>query len=53
LRRTEVKKELKKTKKGVLNIQLLVVKLPPRSSSSECAEGKVYNENIQFVQTII
>jgi len=38
----------------VLNIQLLVVWSPLHSSSSlECAKRKVYNEKIQFAQTII
>jgi hypothetical protein len=38
----------------MLNIQPLVIKLSLHSSSSsECVEGKAYNENIQFVQTII
>jgi hypothetical protein len=33
----------------MLNIQPLVVRLSPySSSSSECAEGKVYKEKIQF-----
>jgi hypothetical protein len=54
-RRTKVEEELRKVeRKGVLNIQLLVIRSPPRSSSSwECVEGKVYNEKIQFVQMII
>ncbi len=37
----------------MLNIQPLVVRLPSHSSSSKCAEGKVYNVKISFVQTII
>jgi len=38
----------------VLNIQPLVVRLSSHSSSSsECAEGKLYNVKILFVQTII
>jgi hypothetical protein len=38
----------------MLNIQLLVVRLLLHSSSSlECAEGKMYNVKIYFVQTII
>jgi hypothetical protein len=46
---------LKRVKcEGVLNIQLLVVRsLPHSSSSSECVEGKVYNEKMQFAQMII
>jgi len=42
------KKELQKGKhEGMLNIQLLVIKLSPHSSSSsKCAQGKVYNEKI-------
>jgi hypothetical protein len=54
-RRTEVEEELRKVeRKGVLNIQLLVIRSPPHSSSSwECVEGKVYNEKIKFVQMII
>jgi hypothetical protein len=44
----------KRKKKGVLNIQLLAIRSPPHSSSSsECEEGKMYNEKMQFVQTII
>jgi hypothetical protein len=38
----------------VLSIQPLTISLPPHSSSfSKCVEGKVYNEKIQFAQTII
>ncbi len=38
----------------MLNIQSLVVRSPPHSSlSSKCAEGKLYNEKMQFAQTII
>ncbi len=38
----------------MLNIQLMVVRSPPHSSSfSECAKKKAYNQKIQFVQTII
>jgi hypothetical protein len=45
LKRTKVEKELKKIKRGVLNIELLAVKLSLHSSSfSKCAKGKVYNE---------
>jgi hypothetical protein len=47
LRRTKVEKELKKTHKGVLSIQLLVIKLSSHSSSSsKHAKGKAYNEKI-------
>jgi len=47
LKRTEIKEELIRAKKGVLNIQTLVVKLMSHSSSSsKCAKGKVYNEKI-------
>jgi hypothetical protein len=38
----------------MLNIQPLVIRSSPHSSSFlECAEGKAYNEKIQFAQTII
>jgi len=55
LRRTKVEKELRiAIQKGMLNIQPLASRLPPHSSSSsECVEGKAYNEKIQFAQTII
>jgi hypothetical protein len=55
LRRIELKEELKKVEReGMLNIQSLVVRsLSHSSSSSECVEGKMYNEKMQFVQTII
>jgi hypothetical protein len=54
LRRIEVEEELRIIKKGVLNIQLLVIRLLPHSSSfSECAKGKAYNEKIYFAQMII
>jgi len=47
LKRTEVKEELRRVKReGVLNTQLLVVRLSPHSSSLKCVKGKVYNENI-------
>jgi hypothetical protein len=47
LKTTKVKKELKKTQTGVLNIQPLVIKLSLHlSSSSKRAEGKAYNEKI-------
>jgi hypothetical protein len=51
----EVEKELRRAKKGgMLNIQLLVVSsLSHSSSSSECVEGKAYNEKIQFTHRII
>jgi hypothetical protein len=50
LRRTKIEEELKRTKReGMLNIQPLVVRSSPHSSSSsECVEGKAYNERIQF-----
>jgi len=55
LRIIEVEDKLKREKKErVVNIQPLTVRLLLHSSSSsECAEGKVYNENIQFAHTII
>ncbi len=55
LRTTEVKEELRKVEReGMLNIQPLVVRSPPHSSSfSECVERKAYNEKLQFAQTII
>jgi hypothetical protein len=47
LKKTKVKKELRRTKKGVLNIQLFTIWSPPHSSSSlECAKKKVYNVKI-------
>jgi hypothetical protein len=48
LRRTKVEEELKRVEKGVLNIQLLAIRLSLHnsSSSSKCAEGKAYNEKI-------
>jgi hypothetical protein len=45
LRGTEVEEELKRSKRGMLNIQPLVVRSPPHSSS-ECANRKAYNEKI-------
>jgi hypothetical protein len=54
LKRSEVEKELRRAKRGVLNIQPLVVKLLLHSSSSsKCVKRKVYNEKIYFTQTII
>jgi hypothetical protein len=55
LKKIEIEEELRRVKReGMLNILPLAVRLPPHSSSSlECAEGKVYNEKIQFPQTII
>ncbi len=55
MRGTKAKEELKKIEReGVLNIQSLVVRSSSNSSSSsECAKGKMYNEKMQFVQTII
>jgi hypothetical protein len=47
LKRTEVEEELRRIEREeVLNIQPLVVRSLPHSSSLECAEGKVYNEKI-------
>ncbi len=48
LKPTEVEEELKIIeRKKMLNIQPLVVRSPPHSSSSsECAKGKAYNEKI-------
>ncbi len=49
LRRIKVEEELRRAKKGMLNIQPLVVRLLSHSSSSsKCAKGKAYNEKIQF-----
>ncbi len=53
LKGTKVKEELKIVERGVLNIQLLAIKLLSYSSSLECGKWKVYNEKIQFVQMII
>jgi hypothetical protein len=56
LKKTETKEELRRAEhEGVLNIQTLATGSPPHSSSSssECAEGKAYNEKIQFAQMII
>jgi hypothetical protein len=44
----EVEEELRRAKRGVLNIQLLAIRLLPHSSSSKCVERKVYNVKIQF-----
>jgi hypothetical protein len=51
LKRTKVKKELRRAKKeGMLNIQPLVIRSSPHSSSSlECVEGNMYNEKLHFV----
>jgi hypothetical protein len=47
LRKIEVEEELRRAKRKVLNIQPLAVKSPSHSSSSsECVEGKAYNERI-------
>jgi hypothetical protein len=48
LKLIKVEEELKIIKREkMLNIQPLVVKSPPHSSSfSKCAKGKAYNENI-------
>ncbi len=55
LRKTKVKKELRKAKRReVLNIQSLAIRLLSHSSSSlECVKEKAYNAKIQFAQTII
>jgi len=55
LKRIEAEEELRRVEhEGMLNIQLLVVRSSLDSTSSlECAEGKMYNENMQFVQMII
>jgi hypothetical protein len=55
VKKNRIEEELiRPERKKMLNIQLLVIRsLPYASSSSECAKGKVYNEKIQFVQTII
>lgn len=51
----EAKEELRGVEYvGVLNMQLLVVKLLPHSPSSlKCKEGKTYNEKMQFAEMII
>jgi hypothetical protein len=46
LRRTQVEEELKRAKKGVLNIQMLVRSPSHSSSFLECVEGKAYNVKI-------
>jgi len=55
LGRTKIDEELKRVeRKRALNIQPLAISSPLHSSSSsECAEGKVYNEKILFAQMII
>jgi hypothetical protein len=55
LKKTKLEEELKRAhRKCVLNIQPLVVRSPPYSSSSlECVEGKAYKEKIQFAQMVI
>jgi hypothetical protein len=55
LRIIEIEEELNRVmRKDMLNIQPLAIRsLLHSSSSSKCAERKVYNETIQFVQTII
>ncbi len=54
-RRIKVEEELRiAERKGMLNIQPLVVRSSPHSSSFlECVKRRAYNEKIQFVQTII
>jgi len=46
LRKTEVKEELRRKERGVLNIQLLAIRSLSHSSSSKCAKRKAYNEKI-------
>jgi hypothetical protein len=47
LERTKVEEELRKAKKGVLNIQPLAIRSSLHSSSSlECVGRKAYNETI-------
>jgi hypothetical protein len=47
LKKIEVEEELRRAKRGMLNIQPLAIRLSPHSSSSsECAEMKMYNEKI-------
>jgi hypothetical protein len=47
LRKIEVEEELKRTKRELLNIQLLAIRsLSHSSSCSKCVEGKAYNEKI-------
>jgi hypothetical protein len=55
LRIIEIKEEFRRVKReDMLNIQPLAVRSSLHSSSTfKCAEKKVYNEKIQFVQTII
>jgi hypothetical protein len=55
LKRIKVKEELRRAKKeGMLNIQLLPIRLSSHSSSSsECVKGKAYNVKILFAQMII
>ncbi len=48
LKKIAIKEELRRAKKG-MNIQPLVIRSPPHSSSSlKCVEGKVYNEKISL-----
>jgi hypothetical protein len=49
LKRTKIEEELGRIKRVLLNIHWLVVRSPLHSSSSsKCAEGKLYNEKINF-----
>ncbi len=49
-----IEEELRRAKRGVLYVQLLVVRSSLHSSSSlEGVKGKAYNEKMQFVQMII
>ncbi len=47
LKRIAIEEELRKVERGMLNMQPLAIRSSPHSSSSsECVEGKAYNENI-------
>jgi len=55
LKRTKVEEELRiAEREGLLNIQLLVIRLSSHSSSTlKFVKGKAYNKKIQFAQMII
>jgi hypothetical protein len=55
LKKIKIEEELRRIeRKGLLNIQPLVIRSPPHSSSSsKCAKRKAYSEKIQFAQMII
>jgi hypothetical protein len=55
LKKIEAEKELRRVERArMLNIQLMAVRsLSHSPSSSECEEGNVYNDNMQFAHTII